>query len=325
MPLPLRDLVDLIVEYHRRYMLPLPVPKDVVYKWAYKLNIRRGGETVLYTGALYQLLPYIKAVVSNLVKLEKTPVLPALFKVARGLGLQEVMSSVLLRVSEEELRGYYEILEKIAILLRKAGVDYGYLYEDDYYPGTLLYLLGLEEELKVYARNVYSRLKSLGVKVVITVDPHTTHLMRFVYRELIPEYDLHVKSYIEVLAESNLTPYKRVSTTVTIHDPCYYARYLNLADEPRMLLERGGIVVKDITRSRDRTVCCGGPLEFIAPRLAESIAAMRLEELRSASENIVTLCPICYLRFTLSGKEPSVIQDISYYLYAIYGGGDGRV
>lgn len=291
----------------------------MVYEWAYKLGIPRGGDTVIYTGALYQLLPYIRALASYLSKLEETAGVTVFLRVARKLGLEDVLARTIARVSEEDIRRQYEILERIALLLRRAGVDYGYLYEDDVYPGTVLYLLGLEDELRDYAREVYGRLKALNVKMLITVDPHTTHLMKHVYREMVEGYDIQVKSYVEVLAERELTPIRNVNSTIVIHDPCYYARYLNVVEEPRKLLRRGGLIVKDVARSGRLTSCCGGPLEFITPRLAESITRLRLEELKSAGENIVTLCPICYLRFSIAGNGSVSISDLADYLYTIYG------
>ncbi len=319
MPLPLRDLVELVIEYHRKYRLPVPAPRDVVYKWAYKLGIPRGGDTVIYTGALYQLIPYIRVFVDHLSRLEEVVGVTALLKLVRRLGIEEALTSLVTRVSEEDVRKQYEILEKIALLLRKAGVNYGYLYEDDIYPGTVLYLLGLESELRSYAKEVYERLKFLGVKTLITLDPHTTHLMKYVYREIVDGYDIRVRSYIEVLGERLLSPVRKINVTTTIHDPCYYARYLGLVDEPRKLLEMGGVTIEEASRGKRFTSCCGGPIEFIAPHLAESITRHRLEELEAVSKNIVTLCPICHLRFSMLRSEDTTIVDIVDYLYAIYG------
>ncbi len=36
---------------------------------------------------------------------------------------------------------------------------------------------------------------------MITIDPHTTNMLRSVYPKLLPGYDVEIKTYLEVLAE----------------------------------------------------------------------------------------------------------------------------
>ena len=43
--------------------------------------------------------------------------------------------------------------------------------------------------------------RSTASRRVITIDPHTTNMLRSVYPKLIPGYDIQVKTYLEVLAE----------------------------------------------------------------------------------------------------------------------------
>src|ERR1019366_7846957 len=78
-------------------------------------------------------------------------------------------------------------------------------------------------------------LRKHGVREVITVDPHTTTMLRTVYPKLVDGYDVHVRSYLEVLAERGLPVGVPLSGTVAIHDSCVYARYEGIVDEPRRL------------------------------------------------------------------------------------------
>jgi len=41
----------------------LPLSTKVATKWTEGLDLPRGGETVLYTGMMYQLIPYIEGLV----------------------------------------------------------------------------------------------------------------------------------------------------------------------------------------------------------------------------------------------------------------------
>jgi Fe-S oxidoreductase len=62
--------------------------------------------------------------------------------------------------------------------LADAGIHPAYLHEKEPYSGVLLYDLGMEEALAPIARSVYLTLKGAGAKTVLTVDPHTTFILR---------------------------------------------------------------------------------------------------------------------------------------------------
>ena len=63
MPLALVDVVGILEDNLRRRGSVLPIPARRATRWARDLGIRRGGETVLYTGQMYQLIPYIERLV----------------------------------------------------------------------------------------------------------------------------------------------------------------------------------------------------------------------------------------------------------------------
>ena len=67
MPLALADVVGILEDNLRRRGSVLPIPARRATRWARDLGIPRGGETVLYTGQMYQLIPYIE----RLVRLEQ--------------------------------------------------------------------------------------------------------------------------------------------------------------------------------------------------------------------------------------------------------------
>ena len=55
--------------------------------------------------------------------------------------------------------------------------------------------------LAEHAKRVHAVFKKHGVKTVITIDPHTTNMLRSVYPRVLQGYDVQVRSYLEVLAE----------------------------------------------------------------------------------------------------------------------------
>ncbi len=292
----------------------LPISRKDAQRWTKGLNLPRGGETVLYTGCMYQLIPYISATVKYAEKYGDSG-LKNLARLGRTLNKVVSLTGFMTLFSKTQEEEYHEILRSIVKLLQKAGVEFGYLYDDDYYAGALLYDLGVDESVKKHAEFVYRNLKKHGVKKIITVDPHTTNLMRQVYPEIIPEFDVEVKSYLEVLAENidKLEPVREVNQTVVIHDSCVYARYEGVIDEPRRLLEKAGYKIVEPDNAGKLTFCCGGPVESLYPEKALNIAKKRVDELDRFGKNVVTMCPICLANLSRA-TDVLTFKDIALYL-----------
>ncbi len=314
MVLDVKQVASLVVDYMRRNGLPVPAPRDAIYGWAKPLNLPDRGRVLLYTGGLYQLMPYISSLVEQLSKLEKGAASRLALGIARSLGRFMDLSRIAVRPDKRRVEYSNRVLRSIAVMLRRAGVEYAYPYEDDLYSGVILYDLGLDDEFSQHAERVYRALKGRGGEVLITVDPHTTHMMRSVYPKFVDGYDFEVKTYLEVLAEGDFKPLRIREGELVIHDPCLYARFEGVIDQPRKLLGKAGFRVLEPRRARRMTYCCGGPIEGLAPSLSKKIAGTRLEELKGVGKRIVTLCPICYANLTAVADGDVEIDDIAVKL-----------
>ena len=69
MPLPTGDVIGILADNLRLRKSVLPLSTKVATKWTEGLGLPRGGETVLYTGMMYQLIPYIEGLVKAETKL----------------------------------------------------------------------------------------------------------------------------------------------------------------------------------------------------------------------------------------------------------------
>jgi len=302
--------------------LPVPVPRRVIYSWAEGLGIpsRDPRGVYLYTGGLYQLAPYIRRVVEMLSLLEGSRLGSLALKLAGAAPVNRLPVHLLLRPDKGEVRYSRRVLRAVASLLKKAGVGYGYLYDLDHYSGTILYELGLEEEFALHASRVVESWRGLGVEKLVTVDPHTTHIARNVYPKFVDGYDIEVVNYLEVLEGRLGEARVRLQGEYVIHDPCLYARFEGIIDQPRGMLGKG-LRLKEPPRTRRMTYCCGGPIEALFPSLAKKIAVTRLEELRRVSDKVVTLCPICRVNLASVSKGGESIDDAAVLLERIYLGG----
>jgi Fe-S oxidoreductase len=229
------------------------------------------------------------------------------------------ISSLMTLGNHRGLEYFNNHLRAISRLLREVDLEFGYLYDEELYTGALIHDEGVCNVFKRHASKVYDLLQKHGVKRVITVDPHTTDMLRSVYPKIIDRYHIEVKNYLELLVEMDITPKRQFNHDVVIHDSCVYARYENIIEEPRLLLERAGFKITEPDYSKKLTYCCGGPIESLFPKKSRMIAENRINQLIDKSKNIITMCPICLINLQNAaiGKEVS-LHDISHYLFDAY-------
>jgi hypothetical protein len=313
MPVPIDSTLGILGDNLRKRRSALPLGRRKATAWTRGLDLPRGGPTVLYTGQMWQMVPSINAMSRQLGKYEKRGS-ARLFRLARSINRLVNLTPLLARSPRRERRAYDERLRTIARLLRAAGVDFGYLYEKDLYAGGLAHDEGLDRVFTEHARYVFRTLKEAGVRRVITVDPHTTNMLRSVYPQVVPGYDLVVRSYLEVLAERKLAPRASLGETVALHDSCVYARYEGVLEPPRSLLGAGGVALAQPELSGKLTFCCGGPLETLFPGKSADLARRRVDQLSACSPKIVTACPLCLANLSRVAPEGVEVRDISEYL-----------
>ena len=265
---------------------------------------------------MYQMVPAIDAMSWELSLLENS-FLTRFFGIGRLMNKFINLSFFMgLAASSKKMKHSEEVLRDIVELLRGAGVKFGYLYEDEFYAGALLYDDGLDDAFGEHARRVAAHLKKLGIRRLITVDPHTTHMMREVYPRFVKDYDIEVKNYLEVLAETHPEAKEPVNGEVVVHDSCVYVRYENIRDQPRELLRAAGLSVRNPKQSGKSTHCCGGPLESLFPAEAHRISGNRVEQLEAEGKNVVTMCPFCWVNLSKAAGDRLVINDIASTLAA---------
>ncbi|MDP8206894.1 MAG: (Fe-S)-binding protein [Candidatus Electryonea clarkiae] len=318
MAVPIKHILGILVDNLSIRGSVLPLSKSRSTGWAKGLDIPMGGKTVIYTGHMYQLIPSITAMEKMTSKFANSWI-SKYYGIGRMVNKVINISRFMTWTNANERAKFDGMLRNIALLLKTAEVDFGYLYGEELYTGTLVYDEGINDVFEYHAHKVYERIKKHNVERVITVDPHTTDMLKSVYPKIIKDYQLEVKSYLEVLAESNLKPLKTLEQDIVIHDSCVYARYEGIIDQPRQLLENAGAKIIEPINSRKMTYCCGGPVESLFPIKARTVADSRVEQLTSAGDSSVTMCPICYINLKAAAENNGLsVKDISDYLVEAY-------
>jgi Fe-S oxidoreductase len=313
MALPTGDVIGILADNLRLRGSVLPLSSGRATRWTRGLGLPRGGETVLYTGQMYQLIPYIEGLVRTEQRLGNSP-LARLTPVGRRLNRLVNLSAFMARPSRREREEFDRVPRAVARLLRDAGVEFGCLFEDDLYSGALAHDLGLDELVAAHAQRVHALFAKHGVRRVITIDPHTTNMLRTVYPTLVAGYDVDVRSYLEVLAELDGAPVPEPRGEVVLHDSCVFARYEDVVEEPRTLLARAGLAVVEPEHAGRLTWCCGGPAESLYPDKALAQAQRRVEQLRAAGGECVTACPLCLVNLSKAADGTVVFRDLSEVL-----------
>jgi len=302
-----KDIIDAVAANVRKTRGPFGIPKWMDNTWWKKMPLRWEGDALLFTGLMYQFNPYIEESTKFLEKFEGTKFGGFLSGSAKYMPSRLSGIGLAMKTSRKEKKRANKILQNIATLLTKSKVDFYYKPKLDDYSGILLYDLGDQESFVKHAKYVAGKLKKAGVKKIITVDPHTTYALKVLYPEVTGE-TFDVKAYFELI---NLKSSNGNRTHITLHDPCFYGRYLELSDVPRKVLASLGVTVDEVRNRGTFTSCCGGPAESVSPALSKEVMERRVEELRSTGAPIVAMCPICLGNLRKSGAD---VEDLSTVL-----------
>jgi len=304
---------------------PLGIKSVYWTEWAQGLNLQRGGETILLTARMYQMLPYIMQV-TGLVASAKP------FLSRHGLGTivnigNRLMGDKIIRLKSlgsKNIRSKSKkVLTGIVSALSAVGQRPAYLYEDEPYSGVLLYDLGLDEYIEEHIKQTYSLLKSRNVKKVIGVDPHTVFMLKEIYPKYIENYDIEVKHYLEILSENDealkKSCKKRFEKKFVIHDSCYMTRELGVIEQVRRISGGLGITLMEPENTKLDTACCGGPIEYAFRGLTEKVSRTRIQELANISKDIIVECPICLINLSKYEKEMGIkVWDMGELLFGAF-------
>jgi heterodisulfide reductase subunit B len=283
----------------------LGVSKEQGAKWSRGLDLTAQAETILFAGCGYQFSPQLETLMSLIRNIDKSvigaelPLRFARFQKKLGLNLPILYSIIFSHKTENGVRP----LEAAVKVLRKLGIEPGYLAENEPCCGAPLYQSGLQMKFAENARRAHQTLKSAGVKKIISIVPYCTHALQKLFPLYVKDFDVEVRHFLEVVDEKLPSLKLRFPRQVraTYHDPCQLVRYLQLIDEPRRILNaiEGIELVETAWTKGEWATCCGGGggFETVFPELSQVLAVNRVQELLETKPDIiVTHCPGCVMQ-----------------------------
>lgn len=214
--------------------------------------------------------------------------------------------------TREIVKAFVEILKK-ANMLEKIAV----LGDEETCCGDPVRRIGEEsrfQEIVLANKEIFEK---YGVKKLITICPHGYNVFKNEY----PNFGVKLEVYHHTHIIQQLVEEGRIAITpgdqlMTIHDPCYLARYNKVVEPQRRILIKLG-QLKEPPRRGEKTFCCGaggGNYWYDVPE-EKRISHIRFEELAATgAKTIVTLCPFCNAMLSdakRTKESPVEVKDIA--------------
>jgi Fe-S oxidoreductase len=153
-----------------------------------------------------------------------------------------------------------DVTVKTAEVFRKAGLDFGILYDAERNAGNDVRRVGEEGLFEMLVEKNTMALSKCKYQAIVTTDPHTYNTLKNEYPRNgdKPHPVFHYTELLDQLITSGkLKLNKKLGYKVTYHDPCYLGRYNGVYDAPRRVIEATGCELVEMPRHKDGSSCCG--------------------------------------------------------------------
>ncbi len=216
-----------------------------------------------------------------------------------------------------------KIAKAIVSVLKKAGVSFGIIGQEESCCGESVRKIGSEDTFASLAESNIKLFTQNGVKKIITTSPHCLFTFRKEYPELGGRFEVwhYTELLKQLIAEKKIEPKHALGKKVIFHDPCYLGRHNEVYDAPRDVIDALGSTRIEMDRAGTESICCGGGGGRI---WMETPPGARFGDLRindalaKQAEVLATACPYCTIMLDASnmamGKEELQILDVAELL-----------
>jgi Fe-S oxidoreductase len=208
------------------------------------------------------------------------------------------------------------VARAIARGLHLAGVDFGILGPLERDSGHQARRMGEEGLFQLLVEENMETFKGIRFNRIITTDPHAFNAIKKDYPGGFEVF--HYTQFFSRMVESGrLRPIRGVEPgdVYTYHDPCYLGRHNGVYEEPRRILRSiPGLNLSEMSRSRDKSFCCGGGDVMLWHEIEQEevrMASFRLKMAREVGANVVvTACPFCFIHFEDAIKTDGLEKEM---------------
>jgi Fe-S oxidoreductase len=210
-----------------------------------------------------------------------------------------------------DVRGQ-KIARAFVEILREAGVTFGILGAQEPTTGECVRRVGNEMLFQQLAATCVETLNGLGVKRIVTCDPHAFNSLRNEYPAFGGHWEVvHHTQLIAQLLDAGRIKVAPTFERVILHDPCYLGRHNGEYDAPRRILQRvarGDLL--EFPLNRAKAMCCGagGGRMWMEEHIGRRINVTRVEQALAQQPGVIaSACPYCAVMLGdgLKAKEAS--------------------
>jgi Fe-S oxidoreductase len=196
-----------------------------------------------------------------------------------------------------DVRGQ-KIARAFVQVLREAGVSFGILGPREPTTGECVRRVGNEMLFQQLAATLVETFNELGVRRVVTCDPHAYNSLRNEYPAFGGHWEVvhHTQLIARLLDEGRITV-EPTFERVMLHDPCYLGRHNGEYEAPRSVLRRltRGAPL-EFPLNRQKAMCCGagGGRMWLEEHIGTRINVTRVEQALPQDPGVIaTACPYC--------------------------------
>jgi len=212
----------------------------------------------------------------------------------------------------------------LTIILKKGGISFGILAEDEVCDGNEVRSLGEQGLFEMLTQQNIEVFKKNGVKDIITFSPHAYHVFKNHYPAFGGNFKVYHYTHIlyQLLKQEKIKLKDSSGLKITYHDPCFLGRWNREYEIPRKIIEKmPNAAIIEMEKNRDASLCCGGGSgNYYIDLLGgspDSPARRRIREAYEVGANVlITACPKCLIMLNNAVKEEELeghiaVRDLS--------------
>ncbi len=212
-----------------------------------------------------------------------------------------------------------KISKAMVSLLKKAGVDYAILGNEEKCTGDSARRIGNEMLFQVLAEMNIETMKAYGVKKIVTHCPHCYHTLKHEYPRFGGEYEVihHTDFLLDLVKQGKLKIKGKASNgKATFHDSCYLGRYNKIYEQPRELMRMAGVDIVEMEKHHDKSFCCGagGGGMWWEETIGNRINVMRSQQaVDTGAKEVISACPFCSVMLRDGIADLGKAEEFSAY------------
>ncbi len=199
--------------------------------------------------------------------------------------------------------------QSLTKILNESKVSYAVLGSEETCNGETARRLGNEYLFQSMAETLTQKINSYGAKKIITNCPHCFNTLKNDYPEMGGNWEVHNASDFvnDLVTDGKLKVKAESNKRVVYHDSCYNARYNDVVEEPRELIQKvTGQNAVEMKFNKKEAMCCGagGGAMWMEEKKDQRVNIVRTEQALEQKPDIIGVsCPFCRVMMSTGVNE----------------------